>query len=124
MDEVDGMSAGDRGGVADLIQVRVVGVGGVVCVSVFVWWGGGPWEGGDGPLLRGPARPRLLAHCIPPPPAAPPPFPNPACPPPPRAPPPQTIKNTRVPIICICNEKYSTKLRSLRNHTLELDFRK
>lgn len=36
----------------------------------------------------------------------------------------QTIKNTRVPIICICNEKYSTKLRSLRNHTLELDFRK
>ena len=55
MDEVDGMSAGDRGGVADLIK---------------------------------------------------------------------TIHRSRIPIICICNDKYSQKLRSLRNHCLELDFRK
>ncbi len=55
MDEVDGMSAGDRGGVADLIQ---------------------------------------------------------------------TIHKTRIPIIAICNDKYNPKMRSLRNHCLELDFRK
>ena len=55
MDEVDGMSAGDRGGIADLIK---------------------------------------------------------------------TIDKTKVPIIAICNDKYSPKLRSLRNHCLELDFRK
>lgn len=55
MDEVDGMSAGDRGGVTDLIQ---------------------------------------------------------------------TIAKSKVPIIAICNDKYSTKLRSLRNHCLELDFHK
>jgi replication factor C subunit 1 len=55
MDEVDGMSAGDRGGVGDLIA---------------------------------------------------------------------TIKASKVPIIAICNDKYSTKLKSLRNHTIELDFRK
>lgn len=55
MDEVDGMSAGDRGGVADLIQ---------------------------------------------------------------------TIHKSKIPVICICNDKYSTKLRSLRNHCMELDYRK
>lgn len=55
MDEVDGMSGGDRGGVADLIQ---------------------------------------------------------------------SIHRSKVPIICICNDKYNQKLRSLRNHTLELDYRK
>ena len=55
MDEVDGMSAGDRGGVADLIKV---------------------------------------------------------------------IDKTKVPIIAVCNDKYSPKLRSLRNHCMELDFRK
>lgn len=54
MDEVDGMSAGDRGGVTELIS---------------------------------------------------------------------TIKGSKVPIICICNDKYSTKLRSLRNSVLELEFR-
>ena len=54
MDEVDGMSGGDRGGVADLIQ---------------------------------------------------------------------SIHRSKVPIICICNDKYNQKLRSLRNHTLELDYR-
>ena len=36
----------------------------------------------------------------------------------------QTIKASKVPIIAICNDKYSTKLKSLRNHTIELDFRK
>ncbi|CAL8468443.1 g7983 [Coccomyxa elongata] len=55
MDEVDGMSAGDRGGVPDLIQ---------------------------------------------------------------------TIKSAKLPIICICNDKYNQKLKSLRNSCLELDFRK
>lgn len=54
MDEVDGMSAGDRGGVADLIQ---------------------------------------------------------------------TIHSTKVPIIAICNDKYHQKLKSLRNHCMELEFR-
>ena len=54
MDEVDGMSAGDRGGVADLIQ---------------------------------------------------------------------TLKGAKLPIICICNDKYNQKLKSLRNHCLELDYR-
>lgn len=54
MDEVDGMSAGDRGGVPDLIL---------------------------------------------------------------------TIKAAKLPIICICNDKYNQKLKSLRNHCLELDFR-
>lgn len=54
MDEVDGMSAGDRGGVADLIQ---------------------------------------------------------------------TIHKSKIPIICICNDKWHQKLKSLRNHCMALDFR-
>lgn len=54
MDEVDGMSGGDRGGVSELIQ---------------------------------------------------------------------SIHRSKVPIICICNDKYNQKLRSLRNHTIELDYR-
>eukprot|EP00798_Chlamydomonas_sp_ICE-L_P004739 gene4739-biopygen15023 len=54
MDEVDGMSGGDRGGVQDLIQ---------------------------------------------------------------------TIKSSKVPIICICNDKWNQKLKSLRNYCVELDFR-
>lgn len=54
MDEVDGMSAGDRGGVPDLIL---------------------------------------------------------------------TIKAAKLPIITICNDKYSQKLKTLRNYCLELDFR-
>ena len=33
------------------------------------------------------------------------------------------IKTSKVPIICICNDKYNQKLKSLRNNTLELDFR-
>jgi replication factor C subunit 1 len=34
-----------------------------------------------------------------------------------------TIKRSKVPIICIANDKYSQKLKSLRNHCLELDFK-
>lgn len=55
MDEVDGMSAGDRGGVADLIG---------------------------------------------------------------------SIKISKIPIICICNDRYSQKLKSLVNYCLLLNFRK
>eukprot|EP00850_Spirogloea_muscicola_P007171 SM000035S13151 [mRNA] locus=s35:789176:794102:- [translate_table: standard] len=55
MDEVDGMSAGDRGGIADLIL---------------------------------------------------------------------SIRVSRIPIVCICNDRHSPKLRSLANHTLVLPFRK
>ncbi|KAF7805771.1 replication factor C subunit 1 [Senna tora] len=55
MDEVDGMSAGDRGGVADLIS---------------------------------------------------------------------SIKISKIPIICICNDRYSQKLKSLVNYCLLLTFRK
>lgn len=55
MDEVDGMSAGDRGGVADLIA---------------------------------------------------------------------SIKVSKIPIICICNDRYSQKLKSLVNYCLLLSFRK
>ncbi|KAJ0261308.1 Replication factor C subunit 1 [Hirschfeldia incana] len=55
MDEVDGMSAGDRGGVADLIA---------------------------------------------------------------------SIKISKIPIICICNDRYSQKLKSLVNYCLPLKFRK
>lgn len=55
MDEVDGMSAGDRGGVADLIA---------------------------------------------------------------------SIKNSSIPIICICNDRYSQKLKSLVSYCLLLSFRK
>uniref|UniRef100_A0ACD5UBJ4 Uncharacterized protein n=1 Tax=Avena sativa TaxID=4498 RepID=A0ACD5UBJ4_AVESA len=55
MDEVDGMSAGDRGGVADLIA---------------------------------------------------------------------SIKISKIPIVCICNDRYSQKLKSLLNYCLLLNFRK
>jgi hypothetical protein len=34
-----------------------------------------------------------------------------------------TIKSSKVPIICICNDKYSQKLKPLKAHVLELDFR-
>ena len=55
MDEVDGMSAGDRGGIADLIA---------------------------------------------------------------------SIKISKIPIICICNDRYSQKLKSLVNYCMLLSFRK
>ena len=55
MDEVDGMSAGDRGGVADLIA---------------------------------------------------------------------SIKISKIPIICICNDRYSQKLKSLVNYCLAFNYRK
>ena len=53
MDEVDGMSSGDRGGVASIIQM---------------------------------------------------------------------IKNSKVPIICICNDRQSEKIRSLAGHCLDIRF--
>lgn len=55
MDEVDGMSAGDRGGSAELINL---------------------------------------------------------------------IKKTKVPIICICNDRQSPKIRSLVNHCYDMKFRR
>ncbi|KAJ3262664.1 hypothetical protein HK103_000193 [Boothiomyces macroporosus] len=55
MDEVDGMSSGDRGGIAEIIQI---------------------------------------------------------------------IKKSHVPIICICNDRSSPKIRSLANYTLDLRFRR
>ena len=101
MDEVDGMSAGDRGGVADLIQVGGKQWG----AEVLRMW-----------RLAGAARhtivvsrrplPRLVTHCTL------------------HTAHTQTIHKTKVPIICICNDKYNMKLKSLRNHTLELDYRK
>ena len=35
----------------------------------------------------------------------------------------QNIKRSKVPIICICNDKYSQKIKSLKGHCLEMDFR-
>ena len=34
-----------------------------------------------------------------------------------------TIKESRMPIIAICNDKWAPKLRSLRSYCMELDFR-
>ncbi len=34
-----------------------------------------------------------------------------------------TIKRSKVPIIAICNDKYNQKLKSLKNHVMELDYR-
>ena len=36
----------------------------------------------------------------------------------------QLLKKTKIPIICICNDRQSSKVRSLRNYCLELQFRK
>ena len=35
-----------------------------------------------------------------------------------------TIKRTRVPIICICNDRYSQKLKSLMNYCLDIPFQR
>ena len=35
-----------------------------------------------------------------------------------------SIKRTKIPIICICNDKYLQKMKPLRNACVELDFRK
>jgi len=35
-----------------------------------------------------------------------------------------SIKSSRVPIICICNDRYSQKLKSLVNHCFALNYRK
>lgn len=34
----------------------------------------------------------------------------------------QMIKRTKIPIICICNDRQSTKVRSLANHCFDLRF--
>lgn len=34
------------------------------------------------------------------------------------------IKNTKIPIICICNDRQSTKIRSLAGHCYDLKFHK
>ena len=34
-----------------------------------------------------------------------------------------TIGASKMPIIAICNDKWTPKLRSLRSHCMELDFR-
>lgn len=36
----------------------------------------------------------------------------------------QLIKNTKIPIICICNDRQSQKIRSLANHCFDLRFYK
>lgn len=36
----------------------------------------------------------------------------------------QLIKNTKVPIICICNDRSSDKMRSLSNYCLSIAFHK
>lgn len=123
MDEVDGMSAGDRGGVADLILV-------CVWVGVSVWWGG---RGATCVCTAHRPLPRIAAppcHRFCTPLSFQTRIPHRATLAPPRclaltcALPLQTIKKSRVPIICICNDKYATKLKSLKGHCLELDYRK
>ena len=32
------------------------------------------------------------------------------------------IKISKIPIICICNDKYNQKLKSLQNYTMDLPF--
>jgi replication factor C subunit 1 len=36
----------------------------------------------------------------------------------------QIIKKTKIPIICLCNDRNSTKVRSLANYCLDLRFRR
>lgn len=36
----------------------------------------------------------------------------------------QKIKFSKIPIICICNDKYSQKLRSLKNYCMDMEFRR
>lgn len=35
-----------------------------------------------------------------------------------------SIKASKLPIVCICNDKYKTSLRSLKNHCLEINWSK
>lgn len=35
-----------------------------------------------------------------------------------------SIKSSKMPIICVCNDKYKQSLKSLKNHCLEIDWRK
>ena len=36
----------------------------------------------------------------------------------------QMIKTSKVPIICICNDRANQKIRSLANHCLDIKFHK
>jgi replication factor C subunit 1 len=36
----------------------------------------------------------------------------------------ETIKISKIPIICICNDQYNTKVKALINHCLDLKFSK
>ena len=77
MDEVDGMSGGDRGGVLDLIQ------------SIKVR--NSPQSSPRAPEQH---TPHLSYNC--------------------------TRQTSKIPIICICNDAWAQKLRSLKNYCLEL----
>jgi hypothetical protein len=35
-----------------------------------------------------------------------------------------SIKLSKIPIVCICNDKYKQSLKSLKNHCVEIDWRK
>jgi replication factor C subunit 1 len=35
-----------------------------------------------------------------------------------------SIKTSKLPIICICNDKYKTSLKSLKNHCIEINWSK
>ena len=35
-----------------------------------------------------------------------------------------SIKASKMPIVCVCNDKYKQSLKSLKNHCLEIDWRK
>lgn len=35
-----------------------------------------------------------------------------------------SIKISKMPIVCVCNDKYKQSMRTLRNHCIELDWRK
>jgi DNA polymerase III delta prime subunit len=35
-----------------------------------------------------------------------------------------SIKGSKIPIICICNDKYKQSLKSLKNHCLEINWSK
>ncbi|ABO94763.1 predicted protein, partial [Ostreococcus lucimarinus CCE9901] len=36
----------------------------------------------------------------------------------------EVIKHTRIPIICICNDRYSQKLKTLANYCVDLPFQR
>lgn len=77
MDEVDGMSSGDRGGVQELIKlIKTTKVANTVyCIGI--------------------CRIAALRSCL-----------------------------CQVPVVCICNDRASPKMRSLANYCIDLRFRR